>query len=81
MSKERIIIAILAIALICSIVFSLAYFYYIPKMKNEIYAQGYNDGATNLIKIISNTGNIPIITNGTIQNIPIDLLCKNLIIK
>ena len=74
MNKKNIIIIILAILLIASLI----YFWLYPMIYNSIYSKGLLDGQLSVIQSIGNSGNIPIINNGTIQIIHISDICGRL---
>lgn len=72
-TKNKIIIG-----LVILIALLLLYFLALPVFQEKYYTQGYNAGIQNVVSSISNTGNIPILTNGTVQQISIAELCKRI---
>ncbi len=70
--KTIVIVILLFIGLI------LVGFILLPSYTNEIYTQGFSDGQINIVQTQTQTGNIFIINNGTVQGYSLNVLCEGL---
>ena len=50
----------------------------IPIYNNQIYSQGFSDGQIDIAQVQTQTGNIFVINNGTIQGYSLNDLCGGL---
>ena len=74
MNKSTLIITA-TIAILCLII-GYGINDYISNKTAETLEEGFNQGTTAIITQIGNTGNIPLITNNTVQWYPLQQLCS-----
>jgi len=65
------IVIIVLIILLVGIIF-------IPSLYNSIYNRGFTNGQINVAQTQTQTGNISIINNGTVQGYSLNVLCEAL---
>lgn len=65
------IVIIVLIILLVGIIF-------LPSLYNSIYNNGVVDGKINIAQTQTQTGNIFVINNGTVQSYPLNALCEGL---
>ena len=75
--NKNLIKTIIIVVLIVFIVLLLGIFF-IPSYSNQIYLNGFINGQLDVAQTQTQTGNILIVDNGTVQSYPLNNLCEAL---
>lgn len=78
MKFNKDLIKTIAIVILILIGLILVGFILLPSYNNQLYSQGFIDGQINIVQTQTQTGNIFIINNETIQRYSLDVLCRGL---
>ncbi len=67
-----------AIVFLILIIIILVGVFFIPSYNNDIYSIGFIEGQINVAQTQTQTGNIFLVNNGTVQSFPLNDLCEAL---